>query len=57
MAYVGSTPEENYVELVIKIVVTLDKGDEINAVQQNEKFSTYSLWRDEADYFIDWQKD
>jgi methionyl-tRNA formyltransferase len=57
MAYVGSTPKENYVELVIKIVVTLDKGDEINAVQQNEKFSTYSLWRDEADYFIDWQKD
>lgn len=48
---------QNYVELVIKIFVTLDKGDEIIAVQQNEEFATYSLWRDEEDYFINWQKD
>lgn len=48
---------QNYVELVIKIFVALDKGDKIIAVQQNENFATYSLWRDEEDYIINWQKD
>jgi methionyl-tRNA formyltransferase len=48
---------QNYIELVIKIFVALDKGDEIIAVQQNDKFATYSLWRDEEDYIINWQKD
>lgn len=29
-------------------------GDEIHAVPQDEGKATYSLWRDEEDYYIDW---
>ena len=48
---------KNYIELVIKMFDSLCKGNEINAVQQNEKLASYSLWRDEDDYIINWNKD
>jgi len=48
---------KNYVDLVIKIITSIEKGEEIVAVTQEEKNATYSLWRDEEDYIIDWSKD
>lgn len=48
---------KNYVDLVIKIFTTLEKGDEILAVPQDENLATYSLWRDEGDYEINWSSD
>jgi methionyl-tRNA formyltransferase len=47
---------QNYVDLVVKILSILDKGDKIIAVKQDEKLASYSLWRDEEDYVINWQK-
>jgi methionyl-tRNA formyltransferase len=46
----------NYIELVIKILTTLSKGNKLNASPQNDEFASYSLWRDEDDYLIDWKK-
>lgn len=46
---------KNYVELVIKILSSLEKGEEIIAVPQDENLATYSLWRDEEDYTINWK--
>lgn len=47
---------QNYVDLMIKIFTTLEKGTKIIGVQQDENLASYSLWRDEADYTIDWSK-
>lgn len=47
---------QNYVDLVVKILSTLNKGDKLIAVKQDEKNASYSLWRDEEDYIINWQK-
>lgn len=47
----------NYIELVIKILSTLLKGNKLNALPQNEELASYSLWRSEDDYLIDWEKD
>lgn len=47
---------KNYIDLVIGIFTALKKGDEIIAVPQEEKLATYSLWRDEEDYIINWLK-
>ncbi|MCK8523951.1 hypothetical protein M0D21_20405 [Aquimarina sp. D1M17] len=46
----------NYVELVLKIVEKIRLGEKITTYQQNEKLATYSLWRDEEDYEIDWNQ-
>ncbi|HCW03606.1 MAG: methionyl-tRNA formyltransferase [Bacteroidaceae bacterium] len=48
---------KNYVELVVKISTSLDKGEGLIAVPQDENLATYSLWRDEQDYTIDWSND
>ncbi|MCA1010721.1 formyltransferase family protein [Halobacillus halophilus] len=46
-----------YSEVVISIYkVLLDKGN-IRSVPQNHNEATYSLWRDEEDYFINWEND
>jgi methionyl-tRNA formyltransferase len=47
---------QNYIELVVHIFSTLEKGNILPAVPQDETRATYSLWRDEADYLINWQK-
>ena len=44
----------NYAELVLRIAGTLAAGDALEATPQDETRATYSLWRDEDDYFIDW---
>lgn len=45
----------NYCELVIKIINTLKENGEVIASPQKEEFATYSLWRNEEDYLINWQ--
>jgi len=32
------------------------KGEILSSYKQNEEDVTYSLWRDEQDYIIDWSK-
>lgn len=48
---------ELYGDLVWDIISKIDRGCEISAKPQNEMDATYSLWRNEDDYEIDWRKD
>ncbi len=48
---------KNYVEVIISIFTCFVNGFEISSIKQNEELATYSLWRDENDYLIDWKKD
>ena len=43
-----------YAELSCNIVKKIQSGIEINAQPQNEEEASYSLWRDDEDYLIDW---
>jgi len=43
-----------YSELVNSIADNYFRGVEIVGKKQNDKEATYSLWRDEEDYFINW---
>lgn len=45
---------ENYAELAANIARRIERGEELNAAPQNEAEASYSLWRDEEDYRIDW---
>lgn len=44
----------NYSSLSIQIAECLSKDKEPTAMPQSEADASYSLWRDEDDYFIDW---
>lgn len=46
-----------YDEIILHIFKTLNEGELLPATPQNESEATYSLWRDEQDYEIDWNKD
>lgn len=43
-----------YVEIGIELLDRIVKGS-LTCNQQNESESSHSIWRDEKDYFIDWQ--
>lgn len=43
-----------YQKIVVQIVKSLLDGDSITGTIQNEALATYSLWRNENDYHIDW---
>lgn len=43
-----------YSELVSQIANRYFSGEEITGIKQNNLAASYSLWRDEEDYFIDW---
>ena len=43
-----------YNELVLDIIKRIHQNVQIHGVQQDEREASYSLWRDEQDYFIDW---
>ena len=45
-----------YTDLITEILDNLSI-DNLNGVPQNEEEATYSLWRDENDYFINWDDD
>ena len=48
---------QDYTKIILRIFDTLNNGQQLKAVEQNEALASYSLWRDENDYFIDWEKD
>lgn len=45
-----------YSKVVLKIVENILSNSKLIAVKQVESEATYSLWRDELDYNIDWSK-
>jgi methionyl-tRNA formyltransferase len=45
---------ECYVRCVLKIISNFKQKDFLLGVKQNECNATFSLWRDELDYFINW---
>lgn len=45
-----------YVDLVLDIFSKINSNTIISAEPQDESLATYSLWRDEEDYKIDWSK-
>jgi len=47
---------EIYEELVEQILITLDQNRILETTPQVENLATYSVWRDEEDYLIDWSK-
>lgn len=47
----------NYIELIINLLNSIAKGNRIESVVQDEKKASYSLWREEEDYLIDWSQD
>ena len=46
-----------YVECVNFIFEKIINKEEIKSYPQEESRATYSLWRDEMDYFLDWSQD
>lgn len=44
----------DYSSLAVEIAECLSCGNELTAIPQSEENASYSLWRDEEDYFIDW---
>jgi methionyl-tRNA formyltransferase len=46
----------HYECLAAGVAESLVRGDEPKARPQNEANATYSLWRDEEDYFVDWSQ-
>ena len=45
-----------YSEVTVKVVGLLASGKSLPTVSQNEAEATYSLWRNEGDYAIDWNQ-
>lgn len=48
---------ELYVDITAEIFSSLAQDKELKAIPQEEVDATYSLWRDEDDYKIDWGSD
>jgi len=49
-----SMVSELYVEILKNVIQQVIENDSLNTVAQNESEATYSLWRDEEDYRINW---
>ena len=47
----------NYIEIITILLNKLENRIELDRIKQNEPEATYSLWLDEEDYMIDWNKD
>ncbi|MBS1742093.1 MAG: methionyl-tRNA formyltransferase [Bacteroidetes bacterium] len=48
---------ENYIKASLEVAGMISSGEPIPAKAQQEEAATYSLWRDEEDYHINWQQD
>jgi methionyl-tRNA formyltransferase len=48
---------QNYIFIIKNIFETLKKEENLPSKIQDEFDATYSLWRDENDYFINWNND
>jgi methionyl-tRNA formyltransferase len=46
-----------YQKLLVNIIQTIKAKGEIKAIRQNETNASYSIWLDEDDYTIDWNRD
>jgi methionyl-tRNA formyltransferase len=46
---------ENYKQLATDIAKIILEGESLNGSKQNEEKASYSLWRDEEDYTINWE--
>ncbi len=46
-----------YVDIVLDVIRKLVTKEDIQAIKQDEAKATYSLWRDDDDYAIDWRLD
>jgi methionyl-tRNA formyltransferase len=47
---------QNYVELSLQLAQEIMDGTLLKGVQQDEIEASYSLWRDEEDYRVDWEQ-
>jgi methionyl-tRNA formyltransferase len=45
-----------YIDLVISIYELLINSNKLISIPQDHNQATYSLWRDEEDYMLDWEK-
>jgi methionyl-tRNA formyltransferase len=45
---------DNYIEVVLKVVKLISEEKQMIRTEQNEAEASYSLWRDEEDYEINW---
>ena len=45
-----------YAEVILRVVTLLGKKESLVLVSQNEAEASYSLWRNENDYSIDWNQ-
>jgi methionyl-tRNA formyltransferase len=48
---------ENYKALAEKVIAKIASSQTLDATPQNEAEATYSIWRDNDDYFINWATD
>lgn len=48
---------KNYLRLVERIAHKVARGEHLTSTPQDERDATYSIWRDEDDYVIDWRRD
>lgn len=48
---------KNYLRLVERITHKIAQGEDLQSIPQDERDATYSIWRDEGDYVIDWNCD
>lgn len=48
--------EKNYQKLAVDIVKKIKNGESLTGTPQNHEEATYSLWRDDDDYKIDWSQ-
>lgn len=47
---------KNYIEVVDAIFSKICNDEKLTAKEQNENEASYSLWRDDMDYWIDWHQ-
>lgn len=57
LADVTARLEPLYAQLAMEICHSVKAGEPIRAAEQDHRRATTSLWRDEADYRIDWARD
>ncbi|WNO61816.1 formyltransferase family protein [Rheinheimera sp. MMS21-TC3] len=47
---------EIYVEIVVFLLEKMLSGENILGIAQSSEYASYSVWRDDYDYFIDWSE-
>lgn len=46
-----------YAEIVLELFLIISENRKLNSYKQNNENATYSLWRDEEDYHVNWRND